>query len=245
MARAAAAARTAAPAPRRAPRPVRPAVPRRKSGAVARPAAPRPAQRRPARAPSSRRAKVAARLGAIPHSPFVDRLLTGRAWIVLLAVLLAGIVFANVALLEMNAGIARTTEQVAQLKRENSRLRLRAAELGSSERIQRAAADLGLVLPAPGQVRYLEARPDEDPALALKRMSEPAPIPVVAPLPVAPEPVPVAETAPETTTTEPAVPTDPAATPPATTTPISGETAPTAAPGGTVTAPPATAGQTG
>ena len=63
------------------------------------------------------------------------------------------------------------------LKRENSRSASQAARLGSSERIQRAAADLGLVLPAPGEVRYLEARPEDDPALALKRMSEPGPCP--------------------------------------------------------------------
>ena len=80
----------------------------------------------------------------------------------------------------MNAGIARTTEKVAALKRENSRLRLEAAKLGSSERIQRAAADLGLVLPAPGEVRYLAARPG-DAALALKRMSAPATGPAPSP----------------------------------------------------------------
>ena len=128
--------------------------------------------------------------------------------------------FANVALLEMNAGIARTTEKVAALKRENSRLRLEAARLGSSERIQRAAADLGLVLPAPGEVRYLEARPG-DAGLALKRMSAPAPVPVytpppVAPAPVEPEPV-VTDPATDTTTTT-ATTTPPATTPPATTT---------------------------
>jgi len=230
----AAAARATAPAPRRAPQRTtprrKPAPARRRS--TGRTAAPRTARARPA----GRRAKAAARLAAIPHSPFVDRLLTGRAWIVLVAVLLAGIVFANVALLEKNAGIARTTEKVAALKRENSRLRLQAARLGSSERIQRAAADLGLVLPAPGEVRYLQARPEEDPALALKRMSEPEPVPVYAPAPV-PAPVPettptttppvAAETTPATTTTEPA-PSEP--TPPA----------PTA-----TTTPPATTGQTG
>jgi cell division protein FtsL len=152
---------------------------------------------------------------------------------VLVAVLLAGIVFANVALLEMNSGIARTTEKVAALKRENSRLRLEAARLGSSERIQRAAADLGLVLPAPGEVRYLEARPEEDPALALKRMSEPEPVPVYTP-PPAPAPVPV--------------------TTPPTTAPVEGETAPVTepvpaeptAPAPTATTtPPAATGQTG
>jgi cell division protein FtsL len=215
-----------APAPRRAPaRPAprrKPAQPRR---GTTRPAPKRRAQARPA----GRRAKAAARLAAIPRSPFVDRLLTGRIWIVLLATLLAGIVFANVALLEMNAGIARTTEKVAALKRENSRLRLEAAKLGSSERIQRAAADLGLVLPAPGEVRYLEARPG-DAALALKRMSAPAPVPVYTPPPAPVEPEPVVtdpaatttETATPTTTTTPAesvTPTATATTPPATTDP--------------------------
>ena len=156
--------------------------------------------------------------------------------------LLAGIVFANVALLELNAGIARTTEKVAALKRENARLRLQAARLGSTERIQRAAADIGLVLPAPGQVRYLKARPGQDAPLALKRMTTPDAIPVAAPLPVAPVPAPVA-TAPTTTTdpaatapTDPAAaaPTDPAAAPAPTAAPPAAP-APTAAPPATTT----------
>ena len=195
----AATARATAPSPRRAPQ----RTTRRRKPAPVRRGTARPASRRVRARPVGRRARAAARLAAIPRSPFFDRLLTGRIWIVLLAVLLAGIVFANVALLEMNAGIARTTEEVAALKRENSRLRLKAARLGSSERIQRAAADLGLVLPAPGDVRYLDARPDKDSALALKKMSEPEPLPVVAPVP-APETTPVAtESVPATTTVDP------------------------------------------
>ena len=219
-----------APAPRRAP--ARPA-PRRKP-ATPRRGTMRPAPRRRVQ-PQGRGAKAAARLAAIPRSPFVDRLLTGRIWIVLLAVLLAGIVFANVALLEMNAGIARTTEKVAALKRENSRLRLEAAKLGSSERIQRAAADLGLVLPPPGEVRYLEARPG-DAALALKHMSAPAPVLAYTPppAPVVPEP---------TTTTEPA-PTDTETTTTTTTTTTPTEPV-TPAPTATSTAPPTTTEQTG
>ena len=214
MARAAA-ARATAPAPRRAPQR---ATPRRKPAPARRRSTGRAAPSRTARTrPAGRRAKAAARLAAIPHSPFVDRLLTGRAWIVLVAVLLAGIVSANVALLEKNAGIARTTEQVAVLKRENSRLRLQAARLGSSERIQRAAADLGLVLPAPGEVRYLEARPEDDPALALKRMSEPEPVPVYTPPPAL---TPVPETTPTTATPPPVA----APAPTATTTPPSAAT---------------------
>jgi cell division protein FtsL len=178
---------------------VRPATPRRRSTAARKPARPR---------------SLPARLAAIPRSPFVDRLLTGRAWIVLVAGLLAGIVFANVALLEMNAGIARTSEQVSVLKRENGRLRLQAARLGSTERIQRAAADLGLVLPAPGQVRYLETRPGRDAALALKRMTAPDAVPVTAPapVPVVPAPVAVAPVPAEPVAPVTPVVTDPAAT---------------------------------
>jgi cell division protein FtsL len=230
MARAAT-ARATAPAPRRAPQRT---APRRQT----RSAPARPARRRSQAQPAGRRAKAAARLAAIPRSPFVDRLLTGRVWIVLLAVLLAGIVSANVALLEMNAGIARTTEEVAALKRQNSRLRLEAARLGSSERIQRAAADLGLVLPAPGEVRYLDARPDEDPAIALKRMSAPDPVvPVYTPPPAAPQP-----TTPTTTTTPPVA----AETAPTTTTTPAEPVAPEPAPAPTATTtPPATTGQAG
>ena len=216
-----------APAPRRAP--ARPA-PRRKP-AQPRRGTTRPAPKRRATArPAGRRAKAAARLAAIPRSPFVDRLLTGRIWIVLLAVLLAGIVTANVSLLEMNSGIAQTTEKVAALKRENSRLRLEAAKLGSSERIQRAAADLGLVLPAPGEVRYLEARPG-DAELALKRMSAPAPIPVYTPPPAPVEPEPV--------TTEPAPTTTDPTTATTTTAPVTPASTPTS------TTPPTTTDQTG
>ena len=236
MARAAA-ARATAPMPRRAPAPRR--APSRAPQRRTAPAAPR--RRSPAARKQARPRTLPQRLAGITSSPFVDRLLTGRAWIVLLATLLAGIVAANVALLELNAGIARTTEKVAALKRENAQLRLQAARLGSTERIQRAAADLGLVLPAPGQVRYLKARPGQDSALALKRMTAPDAIPVVAPVPVAPETAPVATppatTTPPTTTTptDPAVaPTDPAAAP-----------APTAVTPTATTPPATTTGATG
>jgi len=234
VARTAAARVVAPPVPRRAPQ--RTPTPRR--GAPVRPSRPRPAP--PRRQPAGRRARVATRLAAIPHSPFVDRLLTGRAWVVLIAVLLAGIVFANVALLEMNAGIARTTEKVATLKRENSRLRLEAARLGSSERIQKAAADLGLVLPAPGEVRYLEARPERDASLALSRMSEPDDVAYVPPAPVVPAPAPEPTT--PVTTTTPTTTTE--TIDPVTGAPVTAPAEPAPAPTATTT-PPAVPGQTG
>jgi cell division protein FtsL len=159
----------------------------------------------------------------------LDALLAGRGWIALIGVLLAGIVFFNVDLLQMNRDIARDAEKASALGRENARLRLTLARLGSSERIQEAAAGLGLVLPAPGEVRYLKARPAVDARRAAKRITEPNDS--LAP------PVPSAATTllPETgmpTTTPPAT------TPPTTTTPPAGTTA-TAPPAGTTT-PPAT-----
>jgi cell division protein FtsL len=223
MARAAAAAVSRAPrrtaaAParhatrRRATSQRRPAQ-RRVSGAAA-PAVALPV--RVLKAPFARAAR--ARTGSL-----LDALLSGRGWIALVFVLLAGIVFFNVDLLQMNRDIARNADKISALKRENARLLLDEARLASSERIQEAAAELGFVLPAPGEVRYLKARPARDAGQAVKRITAPN-LTFVAPEPIAPEPV--APTDPAVTdpaatdpaAADPAV-TDPAATDPAATTP--------------------------
>lgn len=94
----------------------------------------------------------------------------GRGWIALIATLLAGIVFFNVGLLELNRDITSTAERTAELKRESSQLRGHVARLGSSERIQRVAAERGLVHPQPADVRYLSARPGVDARRAAKRV---------------------------------------------------------------------------
>ena len=100
----------------------------------------------------------------------LDRLLSGRLWIGLVFLLLVGIVFFNVDLLRMNRDIAATAQKAETIKRENARLRDDLARLGSSERIQTAAAQRGLVLPAAGEVRYLKANPGADGANALARL---------------------------------------------------------------------------
>ena len=213
----------------------RPATRRRMSGAA--PTA--PAIALPLRflnAPFARAAR--ARTGSL-----LDALLSGRGWIALVFVLLAGIVFFNVDLLQMNRDIARNADRISALKRENARLLVDEARLASSERIQEAAAQLGFVLPAPGEVRYLKARPMRDAGQAVKRITAPnltfvAPDPV-EPDPVAPTPDPVAPT-PDPAATDPAAadpaaiqPADPAATSTPTTAPtdpaITTEPAPTTA----------------
>jgi cell division protein FtsL len=163
-----------------------------------------PARRPPRRA--SGHARTAAGF-ARPHGARVlDALLTGRVWIALVGLLLAGIVFFNVDLLQMNREITQMADRAAQVKRQNDRLRHDYARLASSERIQEAAATLGLVLPAPGEVRYLTSQPKLDAEKASKRIIAPDPA-YVAPEPVVPEP--------EIPTTPP--PTAAATTPPATT----------------------------
>ncbi|MEJ7714237.1 MAG: hypothetical protein WKF40_00445 [Thermoleophilaceae bacterium] len=97
----------------------------------------------------------------------LDRLLSGRLWIGLVFLLLVGIVFFNVDLLRMNRDIAVTAEKAETIKRRNSRLRGDLARLGSSERIQKVAAESGLVLPAPGEVRYLKTNTGVDARNAL------------------------------------------------------------------------------
>jgi cell division protein FtsL len=199
------AVRTRAPAQRRR------ATHRRVSGAAASPAVALPV--RVWGAPFARAAR--ARTGSL-----LDALLYGRGWIALVFVLLAGIVFFNVDLLQMNRDIARNADRISALKRENARLLLDEAGLASSERIQESAAQLGLVLPAPGEVRYLKARPTRDTGLAVKRITAPN-LAYVAPEPVAPEPVAPATTDPAATDPAAAAPaaTDPAADPAATTVP--------------------------
>jgi cell division protein FtsL len=201
-------ATTTAAAPARQPS-RRPATPakrpsRRASGrSVPRRATRTAMPRRASRTAAPRRAigraapRTAAGRFALPFGTRVlDALLSGRIWIGLVGVLLAGIVFFNVDLLRMNREITHMADRAAQIKRENARLRQDVAGLASSERIQEAAAELGLVLPQPAEVRYLKSNPAIDARTASKRII--APDPSVAPDPVVTEPPP-----PTTTTTTP------------------------------------------
>lgn len=100
----------------------------------------------------------------------LDRLLRGRAWVACVGLLLAGIVFLNVSLLEVNGGIANVNERATALKRQNAALRLEVARLVSSERIERAAVAQGFVMPAPGDVAYVEADAEADPDRAVRAL---------------------------------------------------------------------------
>jgi preprotein translocase subunit SecD len=181
----------------------------------------------------------------------LDALLAGRGWIALVFVLLVGIVFFNVDLLRMNREIAANADKISALNRNIARDRLDVARLASTQRIQESAAQLGLVQPAPGEVRYLKARPRLDAHMAAKRVTAPN-LAYVPPAPVDTAPEPVTPTATDPTATDPsatdpattdpsatdATATDPAATAPATTDPTATDptaTDPATAPSTTAT----------
>ena len=184
---------------------------RRKSGPVARPkAAPRPAPRAPRTV-----ARPLARAAQSGGSVVLDRLLRGRAWVVLIGVLLAGIVFLNVSVLELNRGIAQTDTAAEKLERKNSVLRERVAALDSTERIQERAEARGLVLPPPGEVTYLKPNRERDARLAATRIESTHETVAAAPAPEQMAPTePVATTTPPPSATPPSA--DPALIPTAT-----------------------------
>jgi cell division protein FtsL len=156
----------ARPAPARVPAPARkPAPARRKSGA-AKPRTTAPATSPVARVLNSR------------GMPLVDRILRGPAWVVMLGALLAGIVFLNVSVLELNRGIARTDAKSAELERTNSGLRARVAKLDNGERIQQLAAARGFVMPQPGDVTYVYNRASNA-RLAAQRITPPSAAPAL------------------------------------------------------------------
>ncbi len=138
-----------APARRRTrPRPA--ARPRRRSAA-------RPTPATPARLVPLAVGRTAVAVGDIADSGLVMRMTRGRAWIGVLAVLLAGIVALNVASLGLSAATTKLSAQSDSLDRQNSVLRTQLAKKLSDERVDGIAARLGLSIPRPAEIGYLRA----------------------------------------------------------------------------------------
>jgi hypothetical protein len=186
---------------------------------------------------------------SLPDSRLLDRLMRGRAWIVLVGVLLFGLVAINVSLLKLNSVAGRNAETVRTLRIQNTELQAKVSKLASADRLERAGRALGLSMSIAGRVRYLSVRSSDGRRAARAiRTWETLPSFAFAPLPVAPTPVVAQTTTPAPTgaagatgpTGVAAVPAtgDPTGTPttgvasPQTTTPTTG-TATTPAPTGT------------
>ena len=130
----------APPRPRAPQRPrLRPAPPPRRTSGPARVTTGR-ARATQARAvalpaPSHPLAGVLDVLRGLPDARWLDRLLRGQGWIVLIGIALMGIVAMQVSLLKMNAGIGASIEQAGELERANADLRSEVSKLSSEERI--------------------------------------------------------------------------------------------------------------
>ncbi len=223
-------------------RPVAPRAPRRVSGPAARP-------RRGADAPRARRATPAAdpfalralhRSRALADSRFLDRLIRGRLWIPIVAAGLMGIVFMQVSMLKLNAGIGRAVQSAATLERQNTNLRAAVSGMESGTRIDAAARHLGMVVPADGSTHYVTAAVRGLAAAAASRMTA-ADAEAIARSKAATALAAGQTTGAATVTTGTAVATQTPAVAPTTT---AAATTPTAAPTGTTAAAPTPAATT-
>jgi hypothetical protein len=175
--------------------------------------------------------RTAGAVSGLSDSGLVHRLTRGRLWIGALTTLLVGIVALNVLALSLNASSSKVGRQADSLKRQISALRAEIATNGASnQRIQEAAAKLGLIVPAPGAVGYLRHSGD-DAAVAARRLasgeltSQSFTVAPLAPVSV-PTTTPAAPVATDTAATQPATDTTDAAAPaPATTTTATTEAA--------------------
>ena len=113
-------------------------------------AAPAPPRRRPApvAAPPAPRRRAKSR-----------RLTPGIVWISVFAVLLAGVVAVNVAVLRANVGVTNLDKQELQLQAENAALASQVSSAGASLKIESSAHRLGLVPASDADTSYIDLAP--------------------------------------------------------------------------------------
>jgi hypothetical protein len=153
MSPATAAARAAQAAPARR-------APVRRTRAAAAPARRRPVpqpSRAPHLVPIAVGRRTAAAVSNLADTGLLFRLTRGRLWIGTLTTLLVGIVALNVMELSFGANASTYGRQADILKRENSTLTTRLSTAYSDQSLQQAAGRDGLLSPAPGSIRYLDA----------------------------------------------------------------------------------------
>jgi cell division protein FtsL len=109
----------------------------------------------------------------LPDHSLIDRLVRGRAWIPVLGVLLAGIVAMQVEILKLGTSMGRAMERSSRLQNQNESLRASVASLADDQRIERLAAGMGMVMPAPYSLVFLHAHSSADVGRAATRIQPP------------------------------------------------------------------------
>ena len=148
--------------------------------------APAPARRRirtsVAPAGASLAARAAAYVRALPDHSLLDRIIRGRVWIPLLGILLAGIVAMQVEVLKLNAATGVSLQRTTALQNERDLLQGDVARLADDQRIESMAAQMGMAMPAPSQVKFLSPGAGNTP-LAVANIHQPDPTAFLAQLP--------------------------------------------------------------
>jgi hypothetical protein len=133
-----------------------------------------PSRKAPARRPGGQLIPIAAGAATavrqLPDSSLMVRMTSGRLWIGVLGVLLAGIVAVNVVTLSIAASAGHVDQNIQALESENSLLHSRDATLSGSARVRHDAAELGLAAASTDQLGYVEAGP-HDVAIAAQRLA--------------------------------------------------------------------------
>jgi hypothetical protein len=110
------------------------------------------------------------KISRIPDHRVVDRLLRGRACILIIGLMLGGIVAMQVSLLRLNSGISRAVQTSTSLAAQNAWMEKTIAEAQSGDSVVRAAAAAGMIDPPEGERRFLKSRGiDKDAPRAAKR----------------------------------------------------------------------------
>ncbi len=147
----------------------------------------RPTRRRSGRATPRRSRRIGARAGALvrslPDHPLLDRIVRGRAWIPLLGVMLAGIVATQVEVLKLGASVGRSVQRTTQLQNANEQLQANVAALADDQRIERLAAGMGMLMPAPDAVGFLSVHGTGEVARAIATIHAPSPASFLSLLP--------------------------------------------------------------
>jgi hypothetical protein len=114
------------------------------------------------------------KISRIPDHRVVDRLLRGRACILIIGLMLGGIVAMQVSLLRLNSGISNAVMTKNTLSDQNMLLQKQIAQVGSGDSGDAAAA-IGMIDPPAGQQRFLTTRGlDKDAHFAAKRYKAPS-----------------------------------------------------------------------
>ena len=120
-------------------------------------AQPAPATRRPARRTAQRQRPA----GTVrsQRRPAQRRIRAHIVWMILFALLLAGVVAVNVAVLRAHASVSKLDQKRARLEAKNQALRSALSAANSAPRVEAAARKLGYAPASAGNTSYLDLTP--------------------------------------------------------------------------------------